>query len=73
MEKSGAGKEGVTNYIHMLASGHIKYYMTVYWNLYKYSQQGWESLNENTKLTFLITLNAVEIWGKTLMNRRDRT
>lgn len=52
VEQSGAGKEGVTNYIHMLASGHIKYYMQVHRNLYKYSQQGWESLNEKFKLTF---------------------
>lgn len=52
VEKSGAGKEGVTNYIHMLASGHIRYYMITHRNLYKYSQQGWESLNEKFKLTF---------------------
>jgi hypothetical protein len=49
---SGAGKEGVTNYIHMLSSGHIRYCMQVHRNLYKYSQQGWESLNEKFKLTF---------------------
>ncbi len=52
IEDSGAGKEGVTNYLHMLASGHIKYYMTVHRNLYKFSQQGWESLNAKYKLTF---------------------
>jgi hypothetical protein len=39
------GVEGITNYIHMLGSGHIKYYMEVHRNLYKFSQQGWESLN----------------------------
>jgi hypothetical protein len=39
-ERSGAGKEGITNYIHMLGSGHKKYYMKVHRNLYKYSQQG---------------------------------
>jgi hypothetical protein len=27
IEDSGAGKEGVTNYLHMLASSHIKYYI----------------------------------------------
>ena len=52
VERSGAGKEGVTNYIHMLASGHIKYFMQVHRYLYKFSQQGWESLNEKFKLTF---------------------
>jgi hypothetical protein len=52
VELSGAGKEGVTNYLHMLGSGHIKYYMKTHGNLYKYSQQGWESLNEKVKLSF---------------------
>lgn len=46
------GSEGVTNYIHMLASGHIKYYMEIHRNLYKYSQQGWESLNSKYKQVF---------------------
>jgi hypothetical protein len=54
VKQSGAGKEGITNYIHMLGSGHMKYYMTIHGNLYKYSQQGWESLNEKFKLIFLI-------------------
>jgi hypothetical protein len=46
------GNEGITNYIHMLASGHIKYYMEVHKNLYKFSQQGWESLNSKYKQVF---------------------
>jgi hypothetical protein len=52
VERSGAGKEGVTNYIHMLSSGHIQYYMKIHRNLYKYSQQSWKSLNEKFKITF---------------------
>ncbi len=52
VELSGAGKEGVTNYIHMLGSAHLMYYMKVHRNLYKYSQQGWESLNAKVKLSF---------------------
>jgi hypothetical protein len=52
VELSGAGKEGVTNYLHMLGSGHLMYYMKVHRNLYKYSQQGWESLNAKVKLSF---------------------
>jgi hypothetical protein len=52
VKSSGAGKEGVTNYIHMLGSSHISYYMKQHRNLYKFSQQGWESLNEKFKLTF---------------------
>jgi hypothetical protein len=36
----------------MLGGKHIHYYMAQYGNLYKYSQQGWESLNEKFKLSF---------------------
>jgi hypothetical protein len=45
------GDEGVTNYLHMLASGHIMEYLFKYKNLYKYrhSQQGWEALNHLLK------------------------
>ena len=43
----------MTNYlVHMLLSGHIKYYMTTHRNLYKFLQPGWESLNAKFKLTF---------------------
>ncbi len=46
------GDEGITNYIHMLGSGHVMYFMKKYGCLYLYSQQGWESLN-NTIQTFI--------------------
>ena len=36
----------VTNYIHMLGSGHIMEFLYRYRNLYKYSQQGWEHMNK---------------------------
>ncbi len=39
------GSEGLTNYIHMLGSGHIMYFLKEYKFLYLYSQQGWEALN----------------------------
>jgi hypothetical protein len=52
VETSGAGKKGITNYVHMLGSGHVSYYMKKHRNLYKFSQQGWESLNEKVKLMF---------------------
>jgi hypothetical protein len=45
VELSGAGKEGITNYIHMLGRGHISYFKKQHRNLYKFSQQGWEGLN----------------------------
>jgi hypothetical protein len=46
------GDEGITNYIHMLGSGHILYFLRKYGCLYLYSQQGWEALN-NTIQTFI--------------------
>jgi hypothetical protein len=46
------GDEGITNYIHMLGSGHIYYFLKKYGCLYLYSQQGWEALN-NTIQTFI--------------------
>jgi hypothetical protein len=46
------GHEGITNYIHMLGSGHIMYFMKKYGCLYLYSQQGWEALN-NTIQAFI--------------------
>jgi hypothetical protein len=39
------GEAGVTNYIHILGSGHMLYFLQRYDCLYMYSQQGWEDLN----------------------------
>lgn len=43
------GREGVTNYIHMLGSGHICEYLFYWGNLYAHSQQGWEAFNSLVK------------------------
>jgi hypothetical protein len=43
------GHSGMTNYIHMMMSGHLSYYMFKWKNLYRYSQQGWEALNSLLK------------------------
>jgi hypothetical protein len=43
------GLEGMTNYIHMIGSGHMTYYLREWRNLYRYSQQGWETLNSLLK------------------------
>ena len=40
------GREGVTNYIHLLGAGHLSQFLYKYRNLYKYSQQGWEHSNK---------------------------
>jgi len=44
--------EGVTNYIHMLGTGHIGEYLLHHRNLYKHSQQGWEVFNALLKTFF---------------------
>jgi len=36
--------DGLTNYIHLLGSGHMKYFLEKFGCLYLYSQQGWEAL-----------------------------
>jgi hypothetical protein len=46
------GAQGMTNYIHMLASGHIAEYMRHWKNLYRHSQQGWEAFNSHFKSYF---------------------
>jgi hypothetical protein len=54
----------------MLSSGHIKYYMEEHRNLYKYSQQGWESLNSKVKQFFSGILSRVVTMEKKLMNQK---
>jgi hypothetical protein len=41
--------QGMTNYFHMIGSGHMTYYLREWRNLYRYSQQGWEALNSLLK------------------------
>ena len=51
------GRHGMTNYIHMLGSGHMYEYMVRWGNLTKYSQQGWEALNSLIKVFFFKRTN----------------
>ena len=46
------GRDGMTNYFHILRSGHFAYYLRKYRNLYRFSQQGWENVNGRFKRTF---------------------
>ena len=46
------GREGITNYIHMLGTGHMADYLLATKNLYRHSQQGWENLNHLLKTFF---------------------
>jgi hypothetical protein len=39
------GRDHVTNYIHMLAAGHFRYYYRIYRNLHRHANHGWEALN----------------------------
>ena len=38
------GKNGVTNYCHMIDAGHIMEYLLYWKNLTKHAQQGWEGM-----------------------------
>ena len=46
------GVELITNYMHLLGAGHVEYFLTKYRNLYRYNQQGWESLNNKITTIF---------------------
>jgi hypothetical protein len=46
------GYKAVTNYIHIMSSGHMSDYLHKWRNLYVHSQQGWESLNNLMKVFF---------------------
>ncbi len=39
------GYNGMTNYIHMLGAGHIRYYLQKWGNLNRFQNQGWEAYN----------------------------
>jgi hypothetical protein len=43
------GAEHMTNYLHIIGSGHLTFFAAKYRNLYRFSQQGWESLNQLLK------------------------
>jgi hypothetical protein len=43
------GDTHITNYIHIIGSGHLPYFAKKYGNLYRFSQQGWEALNQMIK------------------------
>ena len=43
---------GMSNYVHLLCSGHISEYVYQWGNLYEHSQQGWEAFNALMKTFF---------------------
>ena len=51
------GDAGCTNYTHLLAAGHILFYMERWGNLSNFSNQGWESLNAMIKTYFFRATN----------------
>ena len=43
------GREGLTNYFHILGSGHFSEYLFHWRNMYQHSQQGWKAFNALVK------------------------
>jgi len=39
------GYDGITNYVHMLGSGHIRFFLRKWGSLYRLQNQGWEQYN----------------------------
>jgi hypothetical protein len=48
------GADGMTNYIHLLASGHVSEYLSRHRNMYKHSQQDWEAFNALLKSLYFL-------------------
>jgi hypothetical protein len=53
-----------TNYLHVMAA-HIPYFMKRYGNLYRYSNQGWEALNQKLKAFYFHNTNHGGANGRT--------
>jgi hypothetical protein len=51
------GREGLTNYTHLLSSSNVTYYLRRFINLYRYSNQGWEYQNSKMKSVYLHRTN----------------
>jgi len=43
------GRDGITNYIHMMGAGHFHFFFCRWRNLYCYANQGWEHYNSAIK------------------------
>jgi hypothetical protein len=43
------GPQHMTKYIHVMGAGHLTFFAAKYRNLYRFSQQGWEALNQLLK------------------------
>jgi hypothetical protein len=44
--------DGLGNYFHLVGAGHLAFYLREWGNLFRYSQQGWESMNSLIKTFF---------------------
>jgi hypothetical protein len=44
--------DGLGNYFHLVGAGHLSFYLREWGNLFRYSQQGWESMNSLIKTFF---------------------
>ena len=47
-----AGRDGILDYMHLHKAGHCAYFLLLYGNVYKYSQQGYETVNEVMRREF---------------------
>jgi hypothetical protein len=66
------GGKGVTNYIHLLGSGHMVEHLRAVKNLYRHSQQGWEHLNHLIKTFFFRRTSRGGAMGNTPDAKKSR-
>ena len=57
--------QAVSNYIHMFGASHMTYFLKRYGNLYRFSQQGWEALNQKLKHFYFHNTNHGGCTGNT--------
>jgi hypothetical protein len=46
------GESGITNYTHLVCSGHMTYFLRHWHNLYRYSNQGWDYKNKQMRYLY---------------------
>ena len=56
-EATGGDRGDMTNYTHLILSGHLVHFLRKYRNLYKYANQGWEAMNQKIKAFFFHNSN----------------
>ena len=67
------GRDGMTNYLHLIRAGHFAWFLDKYGNMYRLSQQGWENVNGRFKRKFFQNSQRGEGMAKEVSSFRSFT